>query len=422
MPKKKTTTAPIRQLLKKIRPAWIERVGQDLARGMEVRAGFEEQLGRFFDLLEQSVATGDPAWMDSILLDWAKSSTETNLEEGLYHVSFLINRMIALTIQAANETLTKQQALDLLAAIIPVYTYGLGVVARYEMETRVAHISAEMEKVQKQMERVDKSKSAFISVAAHELKTPLTLIEGYSSMLQDLPGEQQNGQLKSLLAGMATGIDRLRIIVDDMIDVSMIDNDLLHLNFQPAQIGLVLEALQKEAEAAIQSRSLSLTVKSFEGSRQWIYIDSIRITQALRNVINNAIKFTPDHGSITIDGRALPGFIEVTVKDTGIGISPENQNMIFEKFGQLGSVGRHSSGRTKFKGGGPGLGLPIARGILEAHGGSIWVESQGYDEKACPGSTFHILIPARVEAPDPKLAKLFDTLGKKDDSLGAASE
>lgn len=422
MPKKKTKTAPIRQILKKIRPAWIERVGQDLARGMEVRAGFEEQLGRFFDLLEQSVATGDPAWMDSILLDWAKSSTETNLEEGLYHVSFLINRMIALTIQAANETLTKQQALDLLAAIIPVYTYGLGVVARYEMETRVAHISAEMEKVQKQMERVDKSKSAFISVAAHELKTPLTLIEGYSSMMQDLPGEQQNGQLKSLLAGMATGIDRLRVIVDDMIDVSMIDNDLLRLNFQPAQIGLVLEALQKEAEAAIQSRSLSLTVKSFEGSRQWIYFDSIRITQALRNVINNAIKFTPDNGSITIDGRALPGFIEVTVKDTGIGISPENQNMIFEKFGQLGSVGRHSSGRTKFKGGGPGLGLPIARGILEAHGGSIWVESQGYDEKACPGSTFHILIPARVEAPDPKMAKLFDTLGRKDDSLGAASE
>lgn len=423
MPKKKTKTAPIQQVLKKVRPAWVEHVGQDLARGMEVRAGFEEQLGRFFDLLEQSVTTGDPAWMDSILLDWAKSSTETNLEEGLYHVSFLINRMIALTIQVSNETLTKQQALDLLATIIPVYTYGLGVVARYEMETRVAHISAEMEKVQKQMERVDKSKSAFISVAAHELKTPLTLIEGYSSMLEDLPGEQQNnGQLKSLLAGMTTGIDRLRLIVDDMIDVSVIDNDLLRLTFQPAQIGLLLEALRKEVEPVVQSRKLSLTVERFEGSRLWIYLDSIRITQALRNVLNNAIKFTPDNGSITVDGRSLPGFIEVTVKDTGIGISPENQNTIFEKFGQLGSVGRHSSGKTKFKGGGPGLGLPIARGILEAHGGSIWVESPGYDEKACPGSIFHILIPARIEAPDPNMAKLFDTLGKKDDNSNAMSE
>ncbi|MEW6084309.1 MAG: HAMP domain-containing sensor histidine kinase [Chloroflexota bacterium] len=422
MPKKKTKPAPIQQILKKIRPAWIEHVGQDLARGMEVRAGFEEQLGRFFDLLEQSVSTGDPAWMDSILLDWAKSSTETNLDEGLYHVSFLLNRMIALTIQVANETLTKQQALDLLASIIPVYTYGLGVVARYEMETRVAHISSEMEKAKKQMERVDKSKSAFISVAAHELKTPLTLIEGYSSMLDDLPGERQNGQLKSLLTGMATGIDRLRVIVDDMIDVSMIDNDLLQLNFQPAQVGLLLEALCKDVEPVVQARNLKITLSNFEGSRQWIYLDSIRLTQALRNVLNNAIKFTPDNGSIQIHGRSLPGFIEVIVADTGIGISPENQNAIFEKFGQLGSVGRHSSGKTKFKGGGPGLGLPIARGILEAHGGSIWVESPGYDEKACPGSTFHILIPARIDAPDPEMAKLFDTLGKEDGNADPASE
>lgn len=422
MPKKKSKTAPIQQILKKIRPAWIEYVGQDLARGMEVRAGFEEQLGRFFDLLEQSVTTGDPAWMESILLDWAKSSTETSLEEGLYHVSFLINRMIPLTIQVSNETLTKQQALDLLAAIIPVYTYGLGVVARYEMETRVAHISTEMEKAKKQLERVDKSKSAFISVAAHELKTPLTLIEGYSSMLTDLPSGPSDGQLKSLLAGMTTGIDRLRVIVDDMIDVSMIDNDLLRLNFQPAQIGILLETLRKEVEPVIQSRKLTMNVSSFEGSRQWIYLDSIRITQALRNVLNNAIKFTPDNGTIFVDGRLLPGFIEITVADTGIGISSENQNTIFEKFGQLGSVGRHSSGKTKFKGGGPGLGLPIARGILEAHGGSIWVESPGYDEKIMPGSTFHVLIPMRTESPDPNMAKVFDSLGKKDENSVSSSE
>ena len=136
--------------------------------------------------------------------------------------------------------------------------------------------------------------------------------------------------------------------------------------------------------------------------------------QALRNVINNAIKYTPDGGTITINGRKLPGFIEVIISDTGIGISPENQAVIFEKFGQLGRVELHSSGKTKFKGGGPGLGLPIARGILEAHGGSIWVESKGYDEFRCPGSTFHILLPARTESPDPKMAKLFDTLGGKE--------
>jgi signal transduction histidine kinase len=161
-----------------------------------------------------------------------------------------------------------------------------------------------------------------------------------------------------------------------------------------------------------------MDLKEFDGNKQWIYMDGPRIMQALRNVINNAIKYTPDGGTITIDGRTLPGFIEVTIGDTGIGISAEDQTAIFEKFGQLGRVDLHSSGKTKFKGGGPGLGLPIARGILEAHGGSIWVESEGYDEIRNPGSTFHILIPARTESPDPKMTKLFDTLRKnKDDTV-----
>jgi len=412
VPKKTTTSIP--KLLLKIRPAWTERVGHELARGMDLREGLNEQLDRFFELLEQSVTTGDPAWMDSILLDWAKSSTETGLEEGMYQVTFILNRMIVMTIQVASETLTRQQALDLLSAVVPIFTYGLGVVARYEMETRVAHITGEMEKVQKQMERVDKSKSAFISVAAHELKTPITLIDGYASMMEDLVVDEKSSTLNSLLTGMQTGIARLRTIVDDMIDVSMIDNDLLKLNFQPMQVSQMVNALYIELEETFVSRKLNVDIREFEGNKQWIYVDPARIMQAMRNILNNAIKYTPDGGRITIDGRLLPGLIEVIIADTGIGISQENQEIIFEKFGQLGRVELHSSGKTKFKGGGPGLGLPIARGILEAHGGSIWVESEGYDEKKCPGSTFHILIPIRTESPDTKMARLFDALEKKE--------
>src|SRR4029079_11405163 len=115
-----------------------------------------------------------------------------------------------------------------------------------------------------------------------------------------------------------------------------------------------LEALYIEVEPAIVARKLTLTIKEFDGNREWIYIDAGRIMQAVRNVINNAIKFTPDGGTITIDGRTLAGFIEVTISDTGIGIAVEDQSTIFEKFDQLGRVDLHSSGKTKFKGGGPG--------------------------------------------------------------------
>jgi len=395
----------------KVRPMWIERVGVEMARGMDIRAGFEEQLERFYGLLEQCVTTGDPAWMDPILLDWARSSTETDLEQGLYQVSFMLNRFIAITIQVARDNLPKQQALDFLAAVIPVYTYGLSVVSRYEMESRVAHISNEMAKVQNQLERVDKSKSAFISVAAHELKTPITLIEGYSSMMEDLIRDNKGADLNSLLKGMSAGIDRMRAIVDDMIDVSMIDNNLLKLNYQPMQMSQTLDLLQKDITPTLRERNIALERRDFEGVKQWIYYDPIRIKQALQNILHNAIKYTPNGGSIVIDGRLLPGFLEVIVVDTGIGIAPENLLVIFEKFSSLGRVELHSSGKTKYKGGGPGLGLPIAKGILEAHQGSLWVESPGHDERTFPGSAFHVLIPLRTEAPDPNVTKLFDTLG-----------
>lgn len=135
--------------------------------------------------------------------------------------------------------------------------------------------------------------------------------------------------------------------------------------------------------------------------------DNERLYQAFRNLVSNAIKYTPDGGRISVDGRKLPGFIEVTIRDTGIGIDPDDHIRIFEKFGRTGNASLHSSGKTKFKGGGPGLGLSITKGIIEAHGGAIWVESEGYDETNCPGAIFHVLLPLRKEPPDASAAKLF---------------
>jgi signal transduction histidine kinase len=393
--------------LQKLRTPWVERISRELASGEGVRAGFSEQLVRFYELLEQTIMTGDTAWLDPILYDWGRSPTETNLEEGDYYVSFVVNRMITLTIEVARDTLTKKDALDLIAVVVPILTHSLSVVVRYEMETRVAHISNELGKTQAKLQQLDRNKSNFISVAAHELKTPLTLIEGYTSMMVDVAQDSQLVQMNNYLEGVETGIHRLRHIIDDMIDVSLIDNNLLTLNFQPVWISHLFNLLFNELKKTVAERRQTLTIKPFEGSEIMIYADSERLYQALHNVVSNAIKYTPDKGTITINGRLLPGFVEIVIADTGIGISPEHQATIFEKFGQLGRTDLHSSGKTKFKGGGPGLGLPITRGIIEAHSGTIWVESEGHDEVKLNGSTFHILLPTRTEPTDPNMTKFF---------------
>lgn len=393
--------------LQKLRPIWVERVSRELAAGEGVRSGFEEQLQRFYTLLEQTIVTGDTAWLDPILYDWGHSPTQTNLEQADYHVSFVLDRMISLTIDIAGDHLDDKDALELLAAVVPILAHSLGIVIRYEMETRVAHISKELGAVQEKLQNLDQNKSKFISVAAHELKTPLTLIEGYTSMMVDLVQNSDQAVMKNYLSGVNTGIQRLRDIIDDMIDVSLIDNQLLTLNIQPMWTSHLLNLVRNEFKKPITERRQTLNVYDFNGSELMIYGDSERLYQALQNVVSNAIKYTPDKGIITIDGRLLPGFIEITVKDTGIGISPEDQSLIFDKFGQLGRTDLHSSGKTKFKGGGPGLGLSITRGIIEAHGGTIWVESTGYDEVKLPGSIFHILLPTRTEPSNPVMLKFF---------------
>jgi signal transduction histidine kinase len=122
------------------------------------------------------------------------------------------------------------------------------------------------------------------------------------------------------------------------------------------------------------------------------------IQKALNHVIVNAIKYTPDGGTITVrahtvNDERMGECAEIQVQDTGIGVDPANHKIIFEKLYSLGKVELHSSGRTKFMGGGPGLGLAIAAGIVKAHGGKIWVESPGYDEEKYPGSTFFVRLP-----------------------------
>jgi signal transduction histidine kinase len=204
-----------------------------------------------------------------------------------------------------------------------------------------------------------------------------------------------------MLEGVSGGVKRLREIIHDMIDVSLINLNVMKskLRLQPVRLYHVIDAIEREMKDAVQQRNQKFKIVRSTIPNQTTYADPERLMQVLEKVVVNAIKYTPDGGTITITGRELQGFTDIIVEDTGIGISPADLPRVFDLFSSLGDVALHSSGKTKFKGGGPGLGLAIAKGIIEAHGGTIWAQSPGYDEKAYPGSTFHIMIPMRSSLP-----------------------
>jgi signal transduction histidine kinase len=404
-----------RELLEQIRPTWITRASQRLAPAEQVRQTFLGLLDRFYDLWEQVTENGQVSLLAPMLDEWVNSLMQMETGKIQSNLPPIFNQFLSLTLEVTQDLLSAKETLEVLKAMMPLHAFTLEYLYIKETEMQIQQVSDELSKAQGDLEKLEKTKSDFIAVAAHELRTPLTIIEGYASMLKEMVPQLPGGSPSSgelYLKGINGGTRRLREIVDDMIDVSVIDNNMLSLNFQPIWINRLLEVAQHEVTEYIRERNQTLNVKNFSGSNEMTFGDGERLLQAFRNVITNAIKYTPDGGTIVVDGRSLPGFVEITVTDTGIGIAPEYHTRIFEKFGRLGNVSLHSTGKTKFKGGGPGLGLPITKGVIEAHGGAIWVESEGYDEVRCPGSVFHILLPIRKSPPDDKVAKLFRPLNE----------
>jgi signal transduction histidine kinase len=267
-----------------------------------------------------------------------------------------------------------------------------------EMTARLQERTLELERKNQILRNIDKTKTNFIQISAHELRTPLTLIMGYSQMLEQ--DTKDKPELLSLAQGILEGSERMTDIVDSMLDVSRIDSNTLFLRKTGLQIDLLIKKVNKNFEKALEERNLHMTVEGL-ADLPLVPADPDMLQKVFHHIIMNAIKFTPDGGSINVSGKYLNGSeppqVEIAIRDTGIGIDPALHGLIFEKFNQTGDVLLHSSGKTKFKGGGPGLGLAIARGIVEAHGGKISVKSQGYNEALNPGSTFFVSLPVEKQ-------------------------
>lgn len=385
------------ELLENLFPKFKEKLVPKLAEGTIAKYEIGEQLRLFYDHLIQSIESKDVSVFDPLLKNWANDLTQTDLEEDTIVTNSIINEIITQMNHCIHENLSIEESNSLNQELIPVYIYLVSTSARYETEKKVSYLQRELSKAQTELRKLDQSKSNFVAVAAHELKTPLTLIDGYTAMIIDSILKHEHHDLLIHTNGILNGSKRLRAIIDDMIDVSLIENKMLRLNIQAYWLNRILEFVLLEISPVCKERKIEIVIETFPGFKEINYGDSERLIQLFRNILSNAIKFTPDGGKISISGRKLSGFIEVMISDSGIGIDLEDQMVIFDKFSRLGNIALHSSGKTKFKGGGPGLGLPIAKGIAEAHGGSIWVESPGYSETDFPGTTFHILLPLREQ-------------------------
>ncbi|PWH15934.1 MAG: hypothetical protein DDG60_04930 [Anaerolineae bacterium] len=255
----------------------------------------------------------------------------------------------------------------------------------------------ELKKTNQVLRLMDRNKLEFIQVAAHELRTPLTVIKGYGNLLRSFAEVQANPSMIEMVEGILKGAERMHEVVNMMLDVTRIDAETLKVASVPVLLKRVLQGVVNTLSKAATERNIELRLQYAENT-PIIHADPVLIEKALYQLAVNAIKYTPDGGTVTLRAQpvmmdgGIPG-VELSVQDTGIGLDPEHHELIFEKFYQVGSVALHSSGKTSFKGGGPGLGLALVRGVARAHGGKVWVESPGHDEVNFPGCTFYLQLP-----------------------------
>jgi signal transduction histidine kinase len=254
----------------------------------------------------------------------------------------------------------------------------------------------ELETAYARLKHLEQAKSDFISVVSHELRTPLTLISSYSQMLQTLPALQSDAAAKEFLGGVSKGASRLQEIINDMVSVIRVELVSKDLKFAPVALRSIIKSIAEEQAETIGERCLTLDLH-LHPDLPMINGDSKQLHSALSRIVSNAVKYTPDGGRISVSTQLKTNgagqFVETMVADTGVGVDLEKQKLIFDKFTTAENVALHSTSKTQFMGGGIGLGLTIAKGVIEAHNGRIWVESEGYDSEKLPGSKFFVLLP-----------------------------
>jgi signal transduction histidine kinase len=255
-----------------------------------------------------------------------------------------------------------------------------------ELESRIFERTRELVNANEKLKELDRMKSFFLSNVSHELKTPLTAIEGLAdNMLDGVTGPLTRKQA-NYMNGIKESTERLERLINDLLDLSVIEAGKTQLRATTFSMPALLREVTNTLKPMAEEKQINLEIETSFGNSTACG-DRDKITQVLTNLIGNAIKFTPAHGKVTM--RSEPtndGWLRVAVTDTGPGVAPEEASRIFNEFYQITQPGREKSK-------GVGLGLAISKKLVEMHGGRIEVESFGGR-----GSKFSFTVPAQNNA------------------------
>jgi len=239
--------------------------------------------------------------------------------------------------------------------------------------------SAALGKLEKERKEIDNAKTEFLSITSHELRSPMTPMKAQLQMLQEGYFGKLNKKQKESLEIITRNSDRLDNIIVDFLEISRIEAARLKFNFKRTDILQIVDETIKFMDGFAKEKNIKLLVNIEK--IPMIDVDPDRLSQVLRNLINNAIKFSEKNSKIEVDAKLNGEYILFSVRDYGCGLSSDNQIRVFEPFYQVESSSRRKHGGT-------GLGLAICRGIVEAQKGKIWVES-----KEGKGSKFSFTVP-----------------------------
>jgi len=243
--------------------------------------------------------------------------------------------------------------------------------AEQELEEKNKQLMAQQQELMektKEVEAASQAKSDFLANMSHELRTPLNVIIGFSELMADgVPGEI-NSEQKQCLDDILSSSKHLLGLINDVLDLSKVESGKVKLRLAEVTLPDILEELKRTMTPILAPRKQSLDTEVEKGLPR-VYADKGKIKQVLLNLLANAARFTPDGGKLKIEAVRKGGWCHVSVVDNGIGIKKEDQERIFEPFHQLDNLLIGEKG-------GAGLGLTVAKQIIEKHGGKIWVESE----------------------------------------------